>query len=236
MDVATTVLFYTANLKPEPFASNVRQVLLEAIGDLPLISISHKPLDYGYNICLGTCRVSAYTLYQQVLIGARAANTKYIACAEDDAAYTSEHFAFRPLQDDTFYFNSNRWWVEERGVYRWRDRTVLSTCICSRELFIGWAERLFAKFPIHPDTRDELTGFAEPSRYEKYLGLPQVKGDTFYTKDPVLTFNSKPSLGGRRSESSSDRIAIELYPWGRADALWTRFHGTDSNGLGNHQD
>ena len=218
-----TILFYSANLKPEPFASNVRAKLLEVVND-PVISITHRPLDGFDTNAVITMPVSTYSVYAQILIGARLATSKFIACAEDDVLYPAEHFQFRPPQDDTFYYSKSRWWVEKDGFYRWRDRTVMSTCICNRELYIAWAERLFEKFPVHPEKREDMTGWAEPSRYEWYLGLPKVKGDTFETENPVVTFNAKPSLGGLRKIGPTDTIRTELPLWGDAKTLWRAYH------------
>ena len=221
-----TVLFYTCNQKPEPFATNVRNVLLEAIGELPLISISHQPLDFGRNICIGESRISAYTLYQQVLIGAEEAKTDYIACTEDDVLYAADEFTFRPPDKETFCYNKNRWWIESSGLFRWRNRTALSGCVAPRQLMIDTLKRLFEKFPVHPETREGLTGFAEPGRYEVYLGLPQVNLSFFRTKIPIVTFNTKPSLGGLRKSDPRDLYTETLPYWGTARKLWDKLHGT----------
>ena len=87
-----TVIYYTACKLNEPFASNVRRQLKSAIGDLPLISVSKKPLDFGKNICDKGTKRSVVAVYQAVLKGAKEAGTKYVALAEDDALYTPEHF------------------------------------------------------------------------------------------------------------------------------------------------
>lgn len=218
-----TVLFYSACLKPEPFASNVRRELLKAIGNTHLISITHKPLNFGQNI-VADLPVSTWSLYKQILIGAKAAKTRYIACAEDDALYCPRHFQFRPPERDTFYYSRSRWWVERSGVYRWRKRTVMSTCICDRELFIKWAERFFEKFPACPEKREDMMGWGEPGRYEGYLHLPQVKIDFFQTEYAVLTFNERPSLGGVRKTNNTDLFETTLPYWGPASDLWERMH------------
>ena len=45
-----TIIYLTANQTPEVFAEYQRKILLEAIGDTPLISISRKPLNFGTNL------------------------------------------------------------------------------------------------------------------------------------------------------------------------------------------
>jgi len=223
--MSLAILFYSANQKPEPFASKVRASLLDTIGDLPLVSVTQGELDFGQNINVGQIGASTYNCYKQILIGAQAATTRFIACAEDDVLSPVEHYQFRPPRDDTFYYDKNRWWVElndRKPRYRWRNRTVMSTCVCNRELFIEWAERLFKKFPKEP-TREGMTGWAEPGRYETYLKLPQVKISFFSSQYPMLTFNTKPSLGGVRRPQSTDTTCNYLEPWGFASDVWEKY-------------
>src|SRR3972149_11342769 len=100
-----TVIYYTANVINEHFANNIRAQLLSAIGGLPLISLSKKPLDFGINICEGETERSIINAYKAVLAGALRAKTKYIALAEDDTLYSAEHFNTYFPADDTFAYN-----------------------------------------------------------------------------------------------------------------------------------
>ena len=46
-----TLLYYTANKIPETFGQNVRNHLLSLFPEgIPIISVSHKPIDFGKNI------------------------------------------------------------------------------------------------------------------------------------------------------------------------------------------
>src|SRR3990167_7580897 len=90
-----TIIFLTNNELPESWTAYHKKVLLDAVGKVPLITISRKPLDFGINI-LQTEPKSPSNVYWQLLRGAKLAMTKYIAVAEDDTLYCSEHFSFRP--------------------------------------------------------------------------------------------------------------------------------------------
>ena len=134
-----TILYYTANcIKPE-FFENTKKALLEAAGDIPIISISFKPMDLGTNICVGDLGQSDFNIYRQVLIGAKAATTKYVAMAEDDTLYHKSHFAYRS-QDDSFAYNMNKW-----SLFTWsippifsnRGRRTLNAMVCNRELLMN---------------------------------------------------------------------------------------------------
>ena len=82
-----TVLYYTANVVNEIFAKNVRRQLRAAAGDLPIVSVSQKPIDFGENICVGDIGRSHINIYRQVLIAAECAQTPYVALCEDDILY-----------------------------------------------------------------------------------------------------------------------------------------------------
>ena len=51
--VKITVLYYTSNREGENFEIKVREIILENKGDLPLISVSQKPIDFGKNRAKG---------------------------------------------------------------------------------------------------------------------------------------------------------------------------------------
>ncbi len=229
-----TIIYYTANLISEYFSRKVREQLKSAAAGKPIISVSQFPMSFGDNLFIGKIGASTYNVYRQILAGAIKAETEYVACAEDDCLYTVEHFDQRPPNADTFIYNKSRWWIEQQGwlsqnnlryVFRYRDRTGMHTCIANRELLIRTLERRFAKFPQDPGSREAMTGWGEPGRYEGKLGLPAVKLEYIRTEAPVVTFNHKPSLGGLRRTNETDIIQEDLAPWGNARDLWMEIHG-----------
>ena len=215
-----TILYYTANLISDFFAENVRDHL-RSFG-LPIVSVSHKPIDFGENICIGEAEVSNYTVYRQILIGAQRAETKYVVCCEDDSLYVPEHFTVEP-PEDTLVYNNNRWNLNTYFYY-YRDRAGMCMCVAPRELMIEVLEKRFEKYP-EPIERRKFKGFGEPGRYEDLLGLPPVKMETFKTADPTVTFNHRPSLGGKRRILKTDLIEQTIEPWGKAYDLWCKYYG-----------
>ena len=178
-------------------------------------------MEFGQNICVVMCPPSTWLLYRQILIGALAARTEYIACAEDDMLATPEHYLFRPPTNDTFYYSKGRWWLE-KDSFRYRpNRIVMGTCIVNRELLIGALERRFAKFPNPPTTREEQTGWSEPGRYWWYWKLPKEKIAYFHEDtSTVIQVNHKCGLGGMRRSNESDTYADALPEWGNAMSLY----------------
>jgi len=218
-----TIIYYTANRIAEPFGERVRQHLRETAAGIPIISVTQKPVDLGRNICLGDIGFSTYNVYWQILVGATAALTPYVACAEDDTLYTREHFEERPPADE-FGYNRSRWWVEPQGVFRWRNRTAMHACIAQRRLMVQTLETRFAAYPRQLWSKRELRSWGEPGRYEGNLNLPEVKRGFFETPAaPVVTFDHKGSLYGLRRWNKDDILENDLPYWGNALRLIERF-------------
>ena len=115
-----TIIYYTSNTEDEAFEQKIRDSLLGVIGDLPLISVSQKPIDFGHNICVGDIGVCDGNVFKQVLIGCQAAKTPLVAMAEADCLYPpTGYFDFRPDNMDTAYFSSNLWIL-------WKTKTTYS--------------------------------------------------------------------------------------------------------------
>ena len=81
-----TGIYYNANENSDYFMNNTQRILLEAVGDMPIISVSFKPTRIGQNctnIVVGEGGRSNYKLYHQILIGAKAAKTNYWLIRKD---------------------------------------------------------------------------------------------------------------------------------------------------------
>lgn len=228
-----TVLYYTANRISDTFRRGVWAQLEETLDDLapprvPILVISQQRVDEpgARNLVVGSIGASIYNVYRQILAGARAATTPYVACVEDDCLYVPEHFTcYRPAAD-TFGYNHHRWVLSADGTYYWRERTQMAQCIAPRELLIETLEERFGKYPAEvPHAIAKRSGWGEPGRYEKNLKLTPRRLEYFRTQDPNVTFNHAASLMGRRRVNPTDLLVKELEPWGSGQALWDRVHG-----------
>lgn len=237
-----TLLYYTANRISAGFARAVRLELVETFtsggGNMPeSIAISHLPIEGlgDENIVVGDVPQSIWQVYQNILLGAKAATTAFVACCEDDTVYSRSHFDYRPALD-TFAYDRNRWVITRKlsddgkrreAFFYWRSRHQMAMCIAPRELLIETLEEKFAKYPTPPEstTVAKKAGWGEPGRYEKNLGLTPRKMEYFDALEPSVTFNHGESLMGRRRVNPDDKIVTDLPPWGEATALWERIHG-----------
>lgn len=215
-----TILYYTANLINDEFSRRIRDSLLEVVGDTRIISISHKPMDFGDNMTVDM-PIGVYSIYKQVFVGAQHVRTPFIACAEDDSLYPRCHFEFRP-PDDTFSYNGSRWNLH-KDKFIFRNRLCMSTCVAPTALLLDTLGKRFDKYPDFLDNK-HTRGFCEPGRHEEMIGLPPVKMMAFQTEPAPLVFWHRPSMGGVRKLLRNDVVVDELPGWGKAIDVWNRYY------------
>src|SRR3989344_1009532 len=145
-----TIIMMTPNRVPKRWAKYHKQVLTEAIGDAPIITISKEPLNWGTNLL--QTEYGYPNIYKQMLRGAKLATTKYIAMADDDTLYPKQHFQFRPPTDG-FYYNHNRWILPSWGTnsrdirYFHKPKPGNGCMIATRELVIKVMKKRIAADP-----------------------------------------------------------------------------------------
>lgn len=140
--MTTTVLFLTDNSLDEQIAALCQRILLREAGNLPIVSVSQKPLDLGHNVCVGEIGRSWMSLYRQILAGLDVIKTENIVIAEHDCLYTHEHLSYEPPDPGAFHYNRNHWLVqwggnhpELNGMYSWwPNRPALSQLVCRADL------------------------------------------------------------------------------------------------------
>jgi len=188
-----TVCYYTANTENPKFENKIIEDLKVKAGNIPIISVSRKPIDLGTNICVGEKPVSYTSEWKQLLVGLKAAKTKFCIAAEADCFYPPEYFEFMPEDERTMYNYNNIWmvWKRHNGFYK-KYVYCEGAQICGREY---WIERLEPVLPKEwiPYTRREENRLVNDLFRERkeFTGRPVV---SFKTGDGVssrTTFDSK---------------------------------------------
>lgn len=224
-----TVIYYTSNYLDDHnpyFLENTKKQLLVAIGDLPLISVSQKPIAFGQNICLGDIGRSHLNIYRQILEGAKAAKTKYVAMAEDDILYSYDHFHYYLPKDNTFAYNMSKWslftWTQPPLFSFRNNRKVVNSLIAPKQMLVDALQERFDKFKNIPEDRIPLHYWGDPGRYEEKLGVTIRATEEFYTQVPNIVF-SHPEAYGYLSRGTRKRLgdirAYEIPYWGRAGEI-----------------
>ena len=220
--INATILYYTSNMEDEGFEDRVRKTLLKNCGDLPIISISQKPIDLGTNICVGDdIGVSGYNMFRQVLIGCKEATTEFIISAEADTLYPPEYFTFRPERDDVCYRNSNLYVMpDKRPFFFYKKEGATHAQIIGREFYIKSLEWLFEGAPMWSP---EEKNFPR----ERGKGVDVFDEIEYYrTENPVFQIKTHR---GMRYYTHSDRTPIHELPyWGDGKAVRAYYlHGKE---------
>lgn len=217
-----TIIYYSANTISPYFFKHTKNALLKAVGKIPIISVSQKPMDLGKNICVGDIGQSNINIYKQVLIGAKETATEYVAMAEDDTLYHESHFKHRPT-GEVFAYNMNKWSIftwSEPPIFSNRGRRTLNALIAPRKLLIEALEERFAKYP--EDEMIPLKFWGEPGRYEKYLGVTVRPTERFESEIPIIMFSHPEALNyqqqGERKRLGMERL-FKLPYWGEASEI-----------------
>ncbi len=210
-----SVIYYTNNREDPAFEGRIRQTLLETAGDLPLISVSQKPIDFGKNICVGDVGSSSYNAWRQYQIGAMEAKTRFVCTAEADFLHPREYFEFVPNADDTcyiavplyvvftYYRLSNRYYPKPNGSE--------GSMIVGRDYILGMMDRMFSK---------DVTWSTDPDR-KVYL-LAHGAHEKFRMSIPVVTFKTDRNMHRKTPIVRSRRVETLPY-WGRSRDLVRKY-------------
>lgn len=218
-----TCLFLTVNKVPIQWAEYQKEILLKAIGDTKVITISKTPLDWGQNLIQDE-KPSISNVYRQMLRGAKLADTKYIAIAEDDVLYHKDHFQYRP-EDNCFGYNMTRWSLFTWDpVYNLQGRMGNFSLIAPRQLMIDALEERFTKYP--DGTPEDFTGELGRYKLERKLGVTPRNTHQFYTTIANVVFHhdyEMDELAITHRKRKGMIRALDIPHWGRSEELVKKF-------------
>ena len=213
-----TIIFLTVNKVPDGWAKYHREVLEEAIGDTPIITISRKPMEWGINL-IQKEEPSVNNIYKQVLRGTKVAKTPYIAIAEDDVLYHETHFMNRPSNMDTFTYNSHRWGLHTWGIptFYWKDRISNACLIAPRELVV---KSLEMRFKLYPHKQLGELGKEGGTR------IPYRNTEHFYSYVGVVYLshvNAIDHLEQTKRKRMGAIRAYDIFHWRKAEDIVKKF-------------
>ena len=204
-----TICYYSANTEDPAFEQRIIDDLKKKAGDIPIVSVSHKPMDLGTNICVGEDKPFSYTSeWKQVLIALKAAKTKFVIAAESDCLYPPEYFTFTPPEERMIYQYDNIWMVWKYHNAFWKKTGHCEGAqMCGREY---WIERL------------------EPLLPKDWTPLPRKKANVlvrrifperkYWTGDPVISFKTRDGMSCRTTFDGESKTK-ELPPWGAIEEV-----------------
>ena len=128
------IIFYTHGVE-EPICSAVQEQILKA--NLPIVSCSLKPINFGENIVLNE-EPGIETMLKQIVTALKASKADTIFFCEHDVLYHPSHFNFELPSRDKYYYNVNvwRWYYPSNRAVTWDFVRSLSGLCVDRDLAI----------------------------------------------------------------------------------------------------
>lgn len=209
-----TVIYYTSNREEEFFESRVRKRLMEVTEGIPIISVSHKPIDLGENICVGEHSANDFNLYRQIQIGCKAAKTPFVISAEADCIYPPEYFGYVPKNPESFYRYANIWILYKKFEYFFQKSSSECAMMGGRDFYIKQIDKMLEGQPEWNETPKDKIECMAPLWNWKVFG---VDGG------PVISFKTNKGLRQftRTIQAVSD--IKELPYWGTVNNLKKEF-------------
>lgn len=220
-----TCIYYTHNKERPEFEARIQRTLwhnLKKVG-AKLISVSQKPIDFGYNICVGDVGISGNNTWRQFQIGVEASTTRYVCPAESDYLHPMEYFTFKPPTDDSFYIAQPLYvlFAQRRRYQGFAHKPEGSEAamVVNRDFILRMLSKMFngrrynkEDHWITKDIRQNLP----------YL-FKQGKCEYFNMSVPLITFKTDENMH-RRTRTVHESRVNELPYWGSAERLIRRYY------------
>ncbi len=204
-----TIVYYTSNREDETFEKKIKDKLLSVCGNIPIISVSQKPIDLGQNICVGDVGTSDHNLFRQILIGCQAVKTPYIISCEADCLYPPDYFQFVPGDFYCYRFKPNfileAWGKDSYGGF-FPKGTAPFAQIAKRDWYVKEIEKAMVGRPLwSPGDRNRVMIFLQPD------------WKTIELKNPIISL--KTGNGMRKHTQVDGNCVFELPYWGKSGDL-----------------
>lgn len=205
-----TIVYYTSNRENESFENKIREKLLANCGDVPIISVSQKPINFGKNICVGDVGISNQNVFRQLQIGAKAAITPFIISAEADCLYPPDYFQYVPTEINECWRNTNVWILGVGGRGFYRKRYSEFSQICGREYLIE-------SIDDYLEGKGMWNPILEHGKYEKRL-FGKRRWKFFELKNPTISIKTYDGMHLKTSTMAGTEVE-ELPYWGKAEDI-----------------
>lgn len=207
MNRKAAIIYYTSNREDPKFESRIQENLLKVCGGLPIISVSHHPIDLGKNICVGDVGTSGFNMFRQVQIACEATDADFVISAEADCVYPPDYFEFRPPKLDICYRDSNLYVMpDHRNYFFSKKEGATHAQIVGRKYYLETLNKLFKDAPAWST---EEKNFPK-ERWKKEDIFDEIV--YWESKNPVFQIKTHRSM---RYYTHSARVPIPTLPyWG----------------------
>lgn len=211
-----SVIYYTSNREDPEFEKRIQDNIL-SVTDLPIVSVSQKPINFGKNICVGDVGASGFNCFRQVQIALQNTDANFVISAEADCLYPPDYFTFRPETVECWR-NNNLYVMGDRRSYFWKKPEGQTHAqIIGRQYYLN---RLNELFDGAPEWSMKEMNFPK-ERHRKEDIFDKIN---YWTSDnPVVQIKTHK---GMRYYTHSDRIDRHEIPyWGKGKELKRKLCG-----------
>lgn len=204
------IIYYSSNREDPKFEQRIIDKLLENCGELPIVSVTHKPTNLGKNIVVGDVGTSGFNMFRQVQIALKEIKTKFVISAEADCMYPPDYFTFIPPKEDLCYRNSNLYVMGDHREYWYHKPTGATHAqVIGREFYLETLNKLFEGAP---EWCVEEKNFPKERIHQSDF-LPANKIEFYKSDNPVFQVKTHRSM---RYYTHSNREPIHELPfWGK---------------------
>jgi glycosyltransferase involved in cell wall biosynthesis len=186
------IIYYTDNRLNIKLAKKVREQLKKT--NLPIVSASLKPMDFGKNIHIKEPR-GYLTMFKQILAALEASDAEVVFLCEHDVIYHPSHFAFTPPKKDVYYYNVNMWKTDGKKAVKVDDCRQVSGLVAYRDLLVKHYRERVRRVEEEGFTRN--MGF-EPGTHNREERIDDFKSETFHSELPIIDIRHDNNLTNTR--------------------------------------
>lgn len=210
------IIYVSSNKEMPEFEDRIRKNILDMKGNIPVISVTQKPIEFGKNIVVGDVGVSGFNMFRQVLIGLKESDADYVISCEADCLYPPDYFDFIPPKLDVPYRNSNVYvMAQHRNYFYKKPEGATHAQIVGRQFYIDTLEKLFEGAPEWSDERN-----FPKERYGKEDVFDKI--GYWNTYNPVVQIKTSQSM---RHHTRSERTPIYDIPyWGNGKDFRKKYY------------
>lgn len=218
MEMSKTVLYYTSNREKPEFEERIIDNIRKNCGDIPIISVSQRHLNFGDNICVGDRGLSYINEWRQILIGAKEATTDYLVFAESDFLYPKEYFDFNPDGADIYRYDNV--WICFSGKDKFfRKKYSEGAQIVRREYIIDVLENSLKGLPEWFDGRN--VPYINKEQRNAFHHMPY---ELFHGDVPCISFKTGNGVRGwTKTKNGEENSSKELPHWGNIESLKEKY-------------
>ena len=209
------ILYYTDNrLDGTAIGMTVQFRLLES--DLPITSVSLKPIEFGQNLVLPLER-GYLTMAKQILAGLEAMQEDVVFFCEHDVLYHQSHFDFTPPNRDVYYYNLNVWKVnaDNGRAVTYITKQLSGLCGYRTTLIQHYRERVRR---IEAEGFSRAMGF-EPGSHGRKERIDDLKSESWHSEFPNVDVRHDKNLTASRWSQDQFRDQRNCQGWTESDTI-----------------